>query len=99
VGETPIAPTQEEPTKTPYPTSALDSALSSEIDLIQTQVVEERQLQPKYPVPVVLLSSDQVRQIQVTEYQTDYSDEDAADDLYELTITGLLDPGFDLRIL
>ncbi|HEX9091638.1 MAG TPA: hypothetical protein VF831_09125, partial [Anaerolineales bacterium] len=89
--------TQEEPTKTPYPTSVLDAALSAEISLIQTQVVTERELQPKYPVPVVLLSPDQVRQNEVNDFQTDYSDEEAADDIYELSIIGLVEPDFDIR--
>jgi len=97
VTESAATPTQEEPTKTPYPTSVLDAALTSEINLIQSQVIEERQLQSKYPVPVVLLSPDELRQIQVNDYQTDYSDEEAADDIYELSIVGLIDPDFDLR--
>ena len=42
-------PTSEEPTKTPYPTSALDAQLSNEINQIQTQVIEERGLQPNSP--------------------------------------------------
>jgi hypothetical protein len=89
--------TQEEPTKTPYPTSVLDAALSTEINLIQTQVIAERELQPKHPVPVVLLSPDQVRQNEINDYQTDYSDEEAADDIYELSIIGLVNPDFDIR--
>lgn len=97
VTEAAATPTQEEPTKTPYPTSVLDASLNSEINLIQSQVIEERQLQPKYPVPVVLLSPEELRQIQVNDYQTDYSDEEAADDIYELSIVGLIDPDFDLR--
>ena len=97
VGAATATPNREEPTKTPYPTSALDSTLSGEINLIQTQVVDERQLQPKFPVPVVLLSPEQLRQNVVSDYESDYSDEDAADDVYELSITGLLQPGFDMR--
>jgi hypothetical protein len=105
ITETPIAEvtntvsTQEEPTKTPYPTSALDSALSNEIDLIQSQVVDERGLQPSYQVPVVLLSPTELRQNVVNDFLADYTDEETADDVYELSIIGLLDPGFDLRDL
>ncbi len=92
-------PTSEEPTKTPYPTSALDAQLSNEINLIQTQVVEERGLQPRFPVPVVLLSPDELRKNVVNDFLADYTDEETADDVLELSIIGLLDPGFDLRNL
>jgi hypothetical protein len=98
VSRTP-GPTSEEPTKTPYPTSVLDSQLTSEIDLIQTQVVEERGLQPKHPVPVVLLSPDDLRKNVVSDFLADYTDEETADDVLELSIIGLLEPGFDLRDL
>ncbi|OGN92537.1 MAG: hypothetical protein A2Z71_07315 [Chloroflexi bacterium RBG_13_50_21] len=91
------APTSEEPTSTPYPTSVLDKQMASEINLIQTQVVEERFLQPKHPVPVVLLSPDEVRQNVVNDFLADYTDEEAADDVYELSAIGLLEPAFDMR--
>jgi hypothetical protein len=93
------ASTQEEPTKTPYPTSALDNSLRNEINLIQTQVVDERGLQPSTQVPVVLLSPTELRQNVVNDFLADYTDEKTTDDVYELSIIGLLDPGFDLRDL
>ncbi len=92
-------PTSEEPTKTPYPTSALDSQLASEINLIQTQVVEERQLQAKTSVPAVLLTSSQLRTNVVNDFLADYTDENEADDVLELSIIGLLKPNFDLKTL
>jgi hypothetical protein len=98
-GVTSTATAQEEPTKTPYPTSALDNALRDEIDLIQTQVVDERGLQPRDQVPVVLLSPTELRQNVVNDFLADYTDEETADDVYELSIIGLLNPGFDLRDL
>jgi hypothetical protein len=90
-------PTSEEPTKTPYPTSVLDASLTNEIDQIQTEVVRGRDLQPKHPVPMVLLSPDEVRQNVTNDYETDYTDEEAANDVLELSTIGLLDPGFDMR--
>jgi hypothetical protein len=93
---TPV-PTSEEPTKTPYPTSVLDASLTNEINQIQTQVVEERGLQPDNPVPVVLLSPDELRQNVVNDFLADYTDEKVSDDVLELSTIGLLDPGFDLR--
>jgi hypothetical protein len=91
--------TPEEPTITPYPTSVLDPSMKSEIDKIQTQVVEERGLQPKNQVPVVLLSSANLRTNVVNDFLSDYTDEDMADDVYELTAIGLLPSGFDLKAL
>jgi hypothetical protein len=92
-------PTSEKPTKTPYPTSALDSQLTNEINLIQTQVIEERGLQPKHPVPVVLLSPAELRTNVVNDFLATYTEEKTTDDVLELSIIGLLDPGFDLRNL
>ena len=95
--EATTSPTQEEPTKTPYPTSVLDKQLSQEIELIQSQVIDERGLQPKSDVPVVLLSPDQLRQNVINDFLADYTDEESADDVLELTAIGLLEPGFDFR--
>jgi hypothetical protein len=95
--EVTAAPTQEEPTKTPYPTSVLDNQMTTDINLIQTQVSEERGLQSKHPVPVVLLSPDALRKNVVNDFLADYTDEETANDVLELSIIGLLDPGFDLR--
>jgi Zn-dependent peptidase ImmA (M78 family) len=92
-------PTSEEPTKTPYPTSALSAQLDSEINLIQTQVVEERQLQPNATVPVVLLTTSELRTNVINDFLADYTDEKISDDVLELSIIGLLKPNFDLRTL
>ncbi len=91
--------TTEEPTKTPYPTSVLDAALSTEINLIQTQVVEERGLKATSEVPVVLLSTDQLRTNVVNDFLADYTDEKSSDDVLELSTVGLLEPNFDLKDL
>jgi hypothetical protein len=90
-------PSQEEPTKTPYPTSALNDQMTSEINQIQTQVVEERGLQPEHPVGVVMLSPAELRNNVVNDFLADYTDEEASDDVLELSIIGLLPPGFDFR--
>jgi hypothetical protein len=96
-GKTTIAPSQEESTKTPYPTSVLDSSMTSQIDLIQSQVIEERGLQPKHPVPVVLLSPEELHQNVINDFLADYTDEEMADDVLELTAIGLLEPGYDFK--
>lgn len=97
VTQSTAAPTSEEPTKTPYPTSVLDASLTNEINQIQTQVIQERGLQPSHPVPVVLLSPDQLRENVVNDFFADYTDEEVSDDVLELSIIGLLDPNFDFR--
>jgi hypothetical protein len=93
------SPTQEEPTSTPYPTSVLDQQMKDEINLIQSQVVQERGLQLKYQVPVVLLTTAELRNNVINNFLADYTDEDITDDLYELSIIGLLQPNFDLKTL
>jgi len=96
---TPEPTSAEEPTSTPYPTSALSPQLSSEINLIQTQVVDERQLQPDATVPVVLLTTGQLRTNVINDFLADYTDEKISDDVLELSTIGLLTPDFDLRTL
>lgn len=100
--QTPVAkvtasPTQEEPTKTPFPTSVLDTQLTKDINLIQTQVIEERNLKSNHPVPVVLLLPDQLRQNVLNDFLVDYTDEESADDVMEYSTLGLLEPDFDFR--
>jgi hypothetical protein len=102
VTQTPVAkatsaPTQEEQTKTPYPTSVLDAQMTTQINQIQLQVIEERGLQPEYPVPVILLSPDELRQSVTNDFLADYTDEEMADDVLELSTIGLLEPGFDFK--
>ncbi len=91
--------TQEEPTHTPYPTSVVDPAMKTEIDLIQSQVVQERGLQPKYQVPVVLLTTAELGKNVVNDFLADYTDEKQADDVYELSVIGLIEPNFDMKTL
>jgi hypothetical protein len=90
-------PTQEKPTKTPYPTSVLDAQLSQDLDQIQSQVIENRGLQSTGTVPVVMLSPDELRQNVIHDFLADYTDEEMADDVLELSIIGLLEPGFDFK--
>jgi hypothetical protein len=88
-------PTQEEPTKTPYPTSVLDTQFKRAIEQIQSQVSELRGLQLKYPVPFVLLSPDELQKNMVNDFWANNTAEDIADGVIELSILGLLEPDFD----
>jgi hypothetical protein len=90
-------PTQEEPTKTPYPTSVLDSQLSQELNQIQSKVIEMRGLQPKESVPVVLLSPEELRQNVINDFLGDYTDEEITNDVMELSTIGLIEPDFDFK--
>ena len=91
------SPTQEEQPKTPYPTSVLDAQLTRQINQIQSEVIEERGLQPENPVPVILLSPDELRQNVINDFLADYTDEEMADDVLELSIIGLLEPDYDFK--
>jgi hypothetical protein len=99
--QAPVAPgtatSTSGPTKTPYPTSVLDASLTNEINLIQSQVIKERGLQLSQSVPVVLLSPDELRQNTINDYQSGYTDQQAEDDVIELSTIGLIEPGFDMR--
>ncbi len=95
--ETTSAPTQEELPKTPYPTSVLDAQLTRQINKIQSQVIDERGIQPENPVPVILLSPADLRQNVTNDFLADYTDEEMADDVIELATIGLLEPGYDFK--
>src|SRR4030042_4262385 len=102
VTQTPVdkstsAPTKQEQTKTPYPTSVLDARMTPQLNQIQSQVIEERGLQPEYPVPVILLSPDELRQSVTNDFLADYTDEEMTDDVLELSTIGLLEAGFDFK--
>jgi hypothetical protein len=75
----------------------LDAQMTNQIDQIQSQVIEERGLQPKYTVPVVLLSPDELRQNVINDFLADYTDEEVADDVMGYSIIGLLEPGYDFK--
>ena len=95
--ETTAAPPGVDITKTPFPTSVLDAQMQREIDQIQSQVMEARGLRPVFPVPVVLLSPEELRQNVVNDFLADYTDEEIADDMIELSILGLIEPNFDIH--
>jgi hypothetical protein len=75
----------------------LDAQLTSQIKKIQAQVIEERGLQPEKPVPVILLSPAELRRNVINDFLADYTDEEMADDVLELSMIGLLEPGFDFK--
>lgn len=88
-----FGPTEVPPT--PYPTAILAEDVSSEMDLIQQDVVKLRGLQPKTDVMRALLTPDELRQQVVNDFMKDYTPEDAKKDVTELSVLGLIAPDFD----
>jgi hypothetical protein len=66
------------------------------MELIETQMVEIRGLQPKGEVNQVVLSPQQLRQRLVEDFKEDYTPEEVEADTLTLTVFGLLDPDYDL---
>lgn len=93
-------PTTNAPLPTPLPTtsaqSALDPQISQSMDLIQSQVVSLRGLDPSQSVPRKLLSDAELRDIVINDFLSEYTPNDARQDANILGILGLLPADFDL---
>jgi hypothetical protein len=81
----------EEPTPAPIPPE-----ISSQMDEIETQVIELRKLLPSGTVTRRLLNRDELRQMIEADFFEDYSVEEAQEDAIVLAALGLLEPGFDM---
>ena len=87
---------------TPMPTlpaeaeSGLDAEIAEEMDLIQSQVIALRGLEPSSAVPRTLLSEAQLRENVMNDFLSDYTPEDAQKDSAVLSLLGLLPEGFEL---
>lgn len=95
-------PTEVVSLPTPMPTlpAEADSGLAPDIaekmDLIQSQVITLRGLEPTSAVPRTLLSEEQLRENVINDFLSDYTPEDAQQDAAVLSLLGLLPQGFDL---
>ncbi len=85
-------PTKKLPTVTPSPTLTETEMM----DKIEQDVIELRGLAPTNPVDRALLTSDELHEKVISDFFADYTAEDAADDVAELNLLGLLPEGFDL---
>ena len=90
-------PTTEDisvPTPGPIPPE-----IAKQMDQIQEQVIDLRNLQPSGTVARALLTRDQLRQEIETDFFEDYSAEEAQVDSIVLAALGLLESGFDIYTL
>lgn len=85
---------------TPLPTLAspveLNPSIAQQMDLIQSQVISIRGLEPSFAVPRTLLTTEQLRENVMNDFLGDYTPEEARQDALELAVLGLLPPEFDL---
>lgn len=85
---------------TPMPTlstdSAIDPTIAAQMDLIQTQVIALRGLEPSASISRTLLSPEELRENVINDFLADYTPEEAARDARVLVALGLLPEGFDL---
>lgn len=79
----------------PDPTAVLDADIKQSMDEIQQAVSEIRGLQASADVPRALLTPDELRQRVIDDFLADYTQEDAQQDVLELSVLGLIEPGFD----
>ena len=79
------------PTEAPTPGS-----IDAQMDQIQEQVTSIRGLSLLTDLQRAMMSEEELRDVVVNEFFADYTPEDAAKDALELSVLGLLEPGFDL---
>jgi hypothetical protein len=100
---------QTRPSKTPtpltvpqLPTLAVTDAgrlppdVASQMDTIQQQVIQIRRLIPTHALLRSTLSNSQLHDQVVQDFFKEYTRSQAGDDVLELSLLGLLNPGFDL---
>jgi hypothetical protein len=78
------------------PTVELPRQIARSMDQIQKEVIEIRGLQPKTAIPRALLTPDQLRQNVINDFLSDYTPEDANQDVITLSLFGLMPSDFNL---
>jgi hypothetical protein len=66
------------------------------MDAIQNQVIQIRRLIPTHALQRATLSNSQLRDQVIQNFFKDYTRDKSTDDVVELSLLGLLNPGFDL---
>jgi hypothetical protein len=70
--------------------------VTSQMDAIQNQVIQIRRLIPTHALQRATLSNSQLHDQVIQNFLKDYTREKSTDDVVELSLLGLLNPGFDL---
>jgi len=104
-----VITSQARPSSTPtpltmpqFPTLAASDAghlppdVANQMDVIQQQVIQIRRLIPTRALLRATLSKSQLHDQVVQDFFKDYTRDQAGDDVLELSLLGLLNPGFDL---
>jgi hypothetical protein len=96
----PLAPTEgsnlAQATPTRLPTANLPSAWAKSMDEIQQQVIDLRGLQPSGEFFRDVLTSNELRDKTISDFNKDNTPTDIRNEVIELSSLGLLQPGFDL---
>jgi hypothetical protein len=85
-------PTSTSPSETPQAGNELNTSLQE----IETQVSQLRELTLSNPLPLEVLTPDELANTVREEFFADYSAEEAAQDVHGLSLLGLLPADFDL---
>lgn len=95
--ESPLSGTVEATPPATLPAAGeIPAGVAQQMNDIEDQVVELRNLPPAENVGRKLLTSEQLRQRVIDDFLKDYTAEDAQSDVRVLSAFALLDPGFDL---
>lgn len=99
--ETPIAVAEEETPIVEDEVEEEEEGFSEDLleamELIETQVIRLRGLQPTGTVDRYLISVEELEEIVVNDFFLEYTDEDEYQDVLELSTIGLLAEDFDLK--
>jgi hypothetical protein len=77
-------------------TEDLPPDVASQMNSIQNQVIQIRRLIPTHALQRATLSNSQLRDQVIQNFFKDYTRDKSTDDVLELSLLGLLDPGFNL---
>ena len=77
-------------------TEDLPPDVASQMDYIQNQVIQIRRLIPTHALQRATLSNSQLHDQVIQDFFKDYTRDKAGDDVLEMNLLGLLNPGFDL---
>jgi hypothetical protein len=94
--KTPIPGGEATPDAAITPAGEIDPDIAAEMDQIEQDVTEMRQLTANQPVTRALLSRDQLQQHVTDNFLKDYTPEEARKDTLVLSAFGLLDPNFEM---